>query len=454
MSLPTLPPELVGIICSYLDLSHWCALRLTCRALYSKSLDAFSDGVFKNISFLVTTESLQRLQKIATHDVFRLRVQELWLVPELFGGLYEIDLARFPHTSLMKRLANGRTLTAADIEASHAAYQAIVADHLNTLEADSLSDVLQICLRNFENLAVFGLRYRHVSHLASKTNARCLGLRKLEERLNCNRTHPLRRFGDSHTRVAQSHALAFSAFVRAAIASDRGVTRLYTCRHQCCGLAPQNMTLTPAQFESLLRLLKQLKELHLCICTFGVQSDGATLNYLFEIIAAAAPSLEVLAFSPWNRERQLSPNYLSAISPRIRFTRLAELHLRELEVTPDAFKCFIRSAAPTLKTLTLRAVSLIDETMSTVVYRDDIKRSWQQVLEFFRDELSLQSLHMAFLFHRGRRVDIIDRSSQLAGNLRPNDGTRTFYSADRARISFKDWAGQLRPDLPVVTEVA
>ncbi|PYI11312.1 hypothetical protein BO78DRAFT_413789 [Aspergillus sclerotiicarbonarius CBS 121057] len=453
MSLPTLPTELVSIICSHLDQAHRGALRLACRDLYCKSLEAFADCAFKNISFLVTTDSLGRLRKIAAHDFFRLRVQELWIVPELFGGLYEADLATFSHTQLTKRLPNNRPLTAADVEASYATYQAIVADHLSTLEADAFSHVLKACLASFENLTVFGLRYRHVSHLASKTHARCLGLRRLEEQLNCHRTYPLRRFGGSHARAANSHSLAFSAFVRAAIAANRGIQKLYTCRHQCCGLAPQYMALTPAHYESLLPLLKQVKDLHLCICTFGVQSDDIALHYLLEILAATAPSLEVLAFSTWNRERQLSSHHLSGISRRIHFTHLAELHLHELEVSPDAFKCFVRSAAPTLKILTLKAVSLTDETMSTVVYRDESMRSWQQVLEFFRDELSLQSLHMVFLFHRGQRVGIIDRSSQLAGNLRPNDGTRTFFSADRARISFKDWVGQLKPDLPVATEV-
>ncbi|RAK97727.1 uncharacterized protein BO80DRAFT_185063 [Aspergillus ibericus CBS 121593] len=453
MSLLSLPTELVSIVCSYLEQSHWCALRLACRSLYAKSLDAFAIRVFKTITFLVTTDSLRRLKKIAAHDFFRRRVQELWVVPELFGGLYDAEIAS-SSPIIGRRLPNGQALTAADVESSYATYQAIVADHLSILEADTFSDVLKICLESFENLAVFGLRYRHVSHLASKTDTRCLGLRRLEEQLNCNQTYPLRRFGGFHTRVARSHALAFSAFARAAIASNQGITKLYTCRHQCCGLTPQYLTLTPEQYESLLPLLNHVKNLHLCICTFGAQSEEIILNYLLEILAATAPSLEVLTFSTWNRDHQLSPPDLSGISRRIHFTRLAELHLHEIEIASDAFQRLVRSAAPTLKTLTLKAISLTDEAMSTVIYRDDIERSWQQVLDFFRDELSLQSLHMVFLFHRGQRVEIIDRSSQLAGNLRPNDGTRTFFSADRARISFKDWVGQLRPNLPVITEVA
>ncbi|PWY91948.1 hypothetical protein BO94DRAFT_544640 [Aspergillus sclerotioniger CBS 115572] len=436
MPLLTLPTEIVSIICSHLDPSHLCALRLTCRDLYSLSLEAFSDGAFKSISFLVTTDSLQRLQKIAAHEIFRLRVQELWVVPDLFGSLAEPDCG----------LAKGRILTAAIIEA-------IVTEHLDTLEAGTLRDVLKICLDGFENLNRFGLRYRHVSHLASKPDICCLGLRKVEEQLDSNRTYPPPQSSDIHLRLVQSHALAFSDFVRAAIACNRGLTGLSTCRHQCRGLAPRAMTLTPAQYESLLPLLKQLKELHLCISAFGLQIDEVAFKYLLEILAVASPSLELLTFSPWNRGYRLNPHYLSGISQRLCFTRLAELHVRELEITPDALKCFIRSAAPTLKILTMRAISLIVEAIPTVAYRDELKRSWGQIIEFFRDELSLQSLHMAFLFHRGRRVEIIDRSGQLAGNPRPNDGTRTFYSADRAQLSFKSWVGQLTPGLRVFTEV-
>lgn len=44
MYITNLPVELICDMCSYLDLSTWSALRLTCRALYTNTLDASADN--------------------------------------------------------------------------------------------------------------------------------------------------------------------------------------------------------------------------------------------------------------------------------------------------------------------------------------------------------------------------------------------------------------------------
>ncbi|KAJ5794879.1 hypothetical protein N7457_001478 [Penicillium paradoxum] len=81
MLITNLAVELLSQICSYLELSDWQALRLSCPALYANSLEAFSDRYFKSIRFMVTSDSLLELEEISRSDTFRDRVEELWMIP-------------------------------------------------------------------------------------------------------------------------------------------------------------------------------------------------------------------------------------------------------------------------------------------------------------------------------------------------------------------------------------
>ncbi|PWY67634.1 hypothetical protein BO94DRAFT_540426 [Aspergillus sclerotioniger CBS 115572] len=59
MPITSLPPELVSAIRGYLEVSDWCALRLTCRFLFVHLLDDFANRHFDRISVLITSDGLQ-----------------------------------------------------------------------------------------------------------------------------------------------------------------------------------------------------------------------------------------------------------------------------------------------------------------------------------------------------------------------------------------------------------
>lgn len=73
-SLGSLPPELLIDICHDFELSDLCAIRLTCKAVALKTREYFAKHVFKIIHVAITTEGVQFLQNIATHE-FRIYVQ-------------------------------------------------------------------------------------------------------------------------------------------------------------------------------------------------------------------------------------------------------------------------------------------------------------------------------------------------------------------------------------------
>lgn len=122
MSIITLPPELLTKICGYLELSDWCALRITCHQTHSKSLEAFAKRYYKSLSLLVPCRSLDRLEEIAAHDLFRTSIQEIWDVSALCKGWHKMDFSDFASSEFGKKSKKGWNGTKAELEARFAAY--------------------------------------------------------------------------------------------------------------------------------------------------------------------------------------------------------------------------------------------------------------------------------------------------------------------------------------------
>lgn len=158
MSVAVLPTELICDICSYLELRDWIAFRTTCLSVYTKSLDAFADRYCKSIGLILTSHSLGRLEELAANYSFRTRVQELWVVPSLFGGFYEMDVNSFKSCITSHRDKPSKTV--GQINSQHTAYRAVVEDHLNIIESGTLNNVLNKCMARFENLTVIRMQLK------------------------------------------------------------------------------------------------------------------------------------------------------------------------------------------------------------------------------------------------------------------------------------------------------
>ncbi|KAJ5514228.1 hypothetical protein N7463_003780 [Penicillium fimorum] len=464
MSIARFPTELVCDICNYLELRDWIAFRTTCLAVYTKSLDAFAERYCKSIGLILTSHSLRRLEELAANNSFRTRVQELWVVPSLFGGFYEMNVDSFKACTTSPRDRPPKTV--AQVNTRHTAYRALVADHLNIIESDTLNNVLKGCMARFENLTIIRMQHNDSdffwnSNSIAKDEFRCLGWRGIKHQLGfnpfgLNLRKPIHNLWKSR---AKDHAMAFSALLEAAVASNRKLKKLDICNDEHCALPPSDITLKLTH-KSLLFSLEGLEHLHLCICIWEVQSDDSTLRYLIDIPIIVAPSLKVLTFSQWDRNGVMSPHYFIDISQRINFTQLVELDLYWIEITYDTLKAFLRTAMPTLRSLALQSLNLRGAApmdtdsghnlsrWDSLEMNEESGAAWRQVWNFLGDESSLRSLSLKELGYRGRRLNLRDNLSSLSGSLEPNGPIIAVFDAERAGVSFKEWVTQLQTGLP------
>lgn len=464
MSVATLPTELVCDICSYLELRDWIAFRTTCLAVYTKSLDAFADRYFKSIGLILTSRSLGRLEELAANYSFRTRVQELWVVPSLFGGFYEMDVDSFKSCITSHRDRPSKTI--AQINSQHTAYQAVVEDHLSIIESGTLNNVLNKCIARFKNLTVIRMQLKDSdffwnSNPIANDEVQFLGWRGVKRQLGFNPfglnvRKPIHNLWKSR---AKDHAIAFAALLKAAVASNRKLKKLDTCNGDHCALPPSDLTLKLTH-KSLLSSLEGLEYLHLCICVWEVQSDDSTLRYLIDIPIMVAPSLKVLTFSQWDRNGAMSPRYFLDLSQRLNFTQLVELNLYWIEITYDTFKAFLRTTVPTLRILALQSLNLrgaapMDTDSGHNLSKwdspginEESSAAWRQVWEFLGDRFSLRSLSLQHLGYRGHRLHLRDNLIKLSGSTEPNGPVVAVFDAGRAGVSFKEWVTPLQTGPP------
>lgn len=461
MSVSALPTELVCDICSHLELCDWCAFRVTCKAVYFKSLETFAERCFKSIGFILTRHSLGQLEELAAHDVFRTRVQELWITPSLFEGYYEMDLDSFRNATGSYKSKRSAHM----IKAEYIAYEGLVAEHLSIVESDTLSNVLKKCVALFDNLTIIRLQHSTEEFFWSQSvnnNFRCIGWRAARRQLGFD---PFALGGRKpihnvlKTR-AKDHAVAFSALLQAVVSCKRRIKKLDTCNDEHCALPPSNVTLKQTS-QSLLSSLGQLEVLHLCTSICETQLDDSVFRSLLDLPIMVAPSLKVLTISQWDLNGALAPQYFDDLSQRINFTSIREIHLYWTEITFDTLKAFLRTARPTLRTLSLESVNLrgaLPPTNKDTGHERDLRdcqemieesnSAWQQVLNFLGDEYSLRSISLKNIGYRGYHLHMQDDLSKLSGSLEPNFRNLHTFNAEAASVSFKEWITQLRPGPP------
>ena len=427
MSITRIPTELVIEICSYLELSDWCTLRATCDLLYTKSWEEFAKRYFKSICISVKSDSLHRLGQLAADESIRTRVQELWIKPDLFKGRYQLSLEAFRRTGHAEAC---RTM-GMDLEECYTQYQAIAADHLQILESETFANTLTKCVARFENLKTFGLR--------SSSKASWHGPK------NCPFT------------VGQDHVLVFSAMMKAVVATSRHLKTLHTCNGYHNSLTTTGLAVSQDTQELLPPLLRELESLHLC--ELAKNPDENPINIMSDILVEAAPSLKVLTYSQCCPNRNMSSSYLTEISERLHFTRLTELHLCWIEITPYSFETLLRTAVPTLKSLSLESVNLnennkppliTDEEAITLgirwlgLIKDPIRRAWERIFAMLLDQTSLEYLSMETIGFRRYPITIMDSLSDVSGKPSSMDSSVTCYDSAQARVSFREWISNLQ----------
>ncbi|KAJ5272396.1 hypothetical protein N7478_007521 [Penicillium angulare] len=479
MSITDLPLELLTRICEHVEPQEWGALRITCRQIYDHTLEAYATRYFKRVTLLLTREGLDRLEHVASSEIFRRSVEEIWIIPNLFDHWAGLDKADFTKVNNMKwvlRLGRPPTVEEknedqAALEALFAVFEATMVEHRAILESPGLLGRLEKCLPRLENAITLGLRRydtRFLLNTARNTDFTCLGLQALKSHFNF-KIVPMHIQTLSHI----PYSLVFSQLLNAVIKSSRKVKSLHTCGHNFCGMALESFQLPESQDQSLLPLLKDLTTLHICIRLRDHEQenlDENTFNRLLNIMFTASPTLKTLHFAQWSPIEELSPLYFKNVSRRIQFTQLEELHLHSIEVTVNSLEEFLRKAAPTLKRLSLRLVSLVDgiasapdlgpltqntsswvTSMSTEA-KNEIQGLWKRVFEFWADHLSLQYVELSVLGYRGRSITLHDnfymeRGQQGAESCPGVNPASFYFDAEKANIPFNEWVTQLQIEI-------
>ncbi|KAJ5802084.1 uncharacterized protein N7503_004534 [Penicillium pulvis] len=442
MPLIELPTELLNEICGYLnEYQLLCAIRLTCKALFLASPRDFTDRYCKSIHLLLSTESLHQLGFIAADDYRRTLVNELCLVTtdlEGYGELAYCDFCRSPFRHINPSQRSQRTVTEDDIHERHTAYQTIISDRDTVIETDFLEKTLVKSMTRFVNLTAVGLRDMTMHELFRPKLARksqCLGIRKFSDALPCDliMVPPVSRLRTDVSPLSKNRGLVFSHILNALTQCDGlKIQKLSTSR---VGLTPEHLVMTESQYAGLTPHLRSLTHIQLRLLGVRLHSEGARSQFetLLSFLVAVAPELRVLDFSQAAQEQstkslRMNTEVFSQQFSCISFLKLEMLHLYDFDITTNALIAFVRTAMPTLKTLTLRSVSLNDEMPSipqdenliskdiiwSAESKEAIQGLWQQVFDFFRDQLGLRYLKMECLKYRHHEIQMKDPSTRRA----------------------------------------
>ncbi|KAJ5087118.1 hypothetical protein N7456_010734 [Penicillium angulare] len=506
MSFMSLPPEILSHICEDLEPQEWGALRITCHQIHSSTLEAYATRYFRVLPLLLTREGLDDLEDVAASETLRGWVREIRIIPNLFEGWPEYDKGRFKEPGLshrkmqrMFRKIRGEKEEStsnndeAELDALFDSYQAALEGHRAILDSE-LAVVLEKCLPRLKNVTTVCLRCYPFEFLikANPRSFRCLGLREIKNRFNIDEMSGNIDFlGFKQNMLSMPLGLAFSQVVQGIIKSSHKVRALHTCGNMECGMNLGSIKLSESQYQSLLPLLTDLTTLHMCIRIKNDENDTfdeSAFKHILNMLVTVAPKLKILTFAQWSPLEELSPLYFQDLSQNIQFSQLEELHLHSVELTVENLKRFLRTAAPTLRRLSMKNVSLTDAIIGArdpgplteersswgsslsldVIHK--IQELWKQSFELLADSPKLQFVQLSSIGYRGREIILHDDlylergqlDAQPVSNAKHpvirseiySDPTRGrslniafSFNAETASISLKEWIMQLRMEM-------
>lgn len=465
-----LPPELVGIIGSHLEYPDWCALRLTSKIIYQLSSSLFARRYFQCVSVILTREAIADLEDLSLNESFRNEVKELSLIPQAFGD-YEVDFYAF-RTILQFCTPGSESWTTEEVQTQFMNYEAAQTDHLAFLESASLVKSLTRCINRLRNVSAIGLRAYPPSwpRTEKKSLFICLGMHALRKQLPfdpCVRLlmpsacrfadRPLSTWGlvwnmwndIRHPVWTKGLTSLFEAMC--AVSPTLAVQRLYTCLTEYELSVPfDSFTLSEPLYQSLQSVLRELQDLDICL---RPSYPNDTTEFLHSLVVWAAPNLHTLRLALWDQFHDVSPDHFTNLAQQVQFTRLTELHLHWIELTQPSFQLFLSTAAPTLKVLTLVAVSLNDPipvAMESSRRRFDaaVDTVWRRFMNTLRDTIpSIRYFRMTALAYRQKRFDMEDpsiRALMAMGHcLRGQYSTFHTYEINNT-MSFVEWIDSFR----------
>ncbi|KAJ5281563.1 hypothetical protein N7478_006935 [Penicillium angulare] len=160
-----------------------------------------------------------------------------------------------------------------------------------------------------------------------------------------------------------------------------------------------------------------------------------------ELVLACAPNLHTLNISGCLQ-------YIPKLTESFSFTRLQHLRISDTKIYLSELINFLRTTAPTLKSLAYKFVTLNDEIETGAVEdkKKEAERLWRIAWDFLRDEISVKSLYMTRLQYQDIEVRVTDRLRRVCGypKISSTDPRAVAYNDQSAHISFGEWIDSLR----------
>ncbi|CAG8910032.1 unnamed protein product [Penicillium egyptiacum] len=180
-------------------------------------------------------------------------------------------------------------------------YKALVADSSSLLESEAFSARLRCCLEKFKNLDTVGLAHYIMSFLlhTRQIKVQFLGRRRLINQIDF-------RFGSldlmalrgSASSMKEVNSLAASRLLQVLSETNQKIGKLSTYNADYCGYIAPEITITQPQHRSLLLVLSELEDLHVCTAFGRPNLAGAlTAPTWINLLIKVAPRLERLALS-------------------------------------------------------------------------------------------------------------------------------------------------------------
>ncbi|RAL14141.1 uncharacterized protein BO97DRAFT_448721 [Aspergillus homomorphus CBS 101889] len=444
MFLDSLPVELVNSICHHLQRADCCSLRLSCRACYAKSRTAFAARYMKQINVLTTEEGFRRLNDIASHDLFRKQVEEICIVPDVFRFQYKLIYANLEVDG--EHAGCQESWTSKEEKAKFITYEAAVAYNVRLVQTDLLFEILASCFKRFGKLSVVGMERPPVNSFGGfkAYYGYIRSLRRKQTQTHCH--FPWKPYS--------MRAVVFSAILKALAASDVQIKGLSTCsagmrKRRCGGLVLKSLTVPESQQIALSSNFRDLQSLHLC-SHHEEEAMHPAFEFLLRLLLTTPPSLTALELSSWTSGLVRDPKLFLQLSETISFTRLSKLDLHSIDITQASLAAFLRTAGPTLQTLTLMWVNFTDllrPTSNAQAYNDELAGLWRRIDDTLREALTaIRSLSLTEITHQRRILRLVGPIDEVGSSSRIIDGDEIKWAADQDQVSFASWIGQVGLD--------
>jgi hypothetical protein len=329
--------------------------------LYENSLENFAETYYKNIRFIVTSQSLHDLEELSKSNGLREHVQELWMIPTVFSGTEEpIGMVSISSKSC-------QPVKGDELNTRHAVHKAMIADNSNLLLSETFSVRLRECMGRFQNLHTIGMAHYSTEFLLDprQQTVSFLGRRQMMSQLDFrfdvyslkSLTHT-----NKNSQIRKLNSLALSKLLLALCGSSCKPRKLYTCDSNFCGDIGPKIAISEEQSDYVLSALNSLEDLHLCIDL----TEAAWLK----LITNLAPQLERLTLSQDHMSGYPAKSYVGNMLHGINFTRLRVLHIHELDIYFNSLKSLLLSVKKNLVILTLERVTLRSEELRAAQHRE------------------------------------------------------------------------------------